>query len=190
MAREVRHVGAPAKGLAIRVIMYLIWQCACSRPQSHHTHRETWRALQPRQRGSALPISTLGPAFLTTWRLLTSTHCPAQPAHRQQPHTARAPAEHRSPIESWPFPRLPPHPPPLEHASPRSKDPTGSVVPSSALRSCCKVTGYALPAQEAPPKSAIPPKPVRSDSAHAYRMVPEAWAPNHYSYAMDTVKDG
>ena len=114
----------------------------------------------------------------------------AQPGHRQQPHTARAPAGHRSPIESWPFPRLPPHPPPLEHASPRSRVPTGSVVPSSALRSCCKVTGYALPAREAPPKSAIPPKPASSDSAHAYRMVPEAWARHHYSYAMDTVKDG
>ena len=160
------------------------------RPQSHHTHRETHRALQPRQRGSGLPISTLEPAFLTTCRLPAGTDRPAEPAHPQQPHTARAPAGHRSPIESWPFPRLPAHPPPLEHASPRSRVPTGSVVPSSVLRSCCEVTGYALPAREAPPKSAIPPKPASSDSAHAYRMVPEVWALHHYSYAMDTVKDG
>ena len=100
MTREVRHVGAPAKGLAIRVIMYLIWQCACSKPQSHHTHRETWHALQPRQRSSALPMSTLGATFPTTCRLLTSTHCTAEPGHRQQPHTARAPAGHGSPTET------------------------------------------------------------------------------------------
>ena len=70
------------------------------RPQSHHTHRETHRALQPRQPRFTLPISTLGPAFLTTCRLLAGTDHPAQPAHAQQPHTARAPAGRRSPTKS------------------------------------------------------------------------------------------
>ena len=69
------------------------------RPQSHHTHRETHRALQPRQRGSALPISTLSPAFLTACWLPVGTDHPAQPAHPQQPHTPRAPAGHRSPTK-------------------------------------------------------------------------------------------
>ena len=75
-----------------RISMYLICKRAWRRPQSHHTHRETHRALQPRQPRFTLPISTLGPAFLTTCRLLAGTDRPAQPAHAQQPHTARAPA--------------------------------------------------------------------------------------------------
>ena len=90
--RGVWLVGAPAEGLAIQITMYLIWQRACHRLQSHHTHRETHRALQPRQPRFTLPISTLDPAFLTTCRLLAGTDRPAQPAHAQQPHTARAPA--------------------------------------------------------------------------------------------------
>ena len=85
-------MGALAEGLAIQITMYLIWQRACHRLQSHHTHRETHRALQPRQPRFTLPISTLDPAFLTTCRLLAGTDRPAQPAHAQQPHTARAPA--------------------------------------------------------------------------------------------------
>jgi len=83
------------------------------RPQSHHTHRETHRALQPRQRRSALPISTLSPAFLTTCWLPVGTDHPAQPAHPQQPHTARAPAGHRSPTK-----------PTLSTASKDAKHPT------------------------------------------------------------------
>ena len=80
--------------------MYLIWKHAWRRPQSHHMHRETHRALQPRQPRFTLPISTLGPAFLTTCRLLAGTDRPAQPAHAQQPHMARAPAGRHSPTKS------------------------------------------------------------------------------------------
>ena len=69
------------------------------RPQSHHTCRETRRALQPRQRGSALPIGTLGPAFLPTCRLPAGTDRPAEPPHPQQPHTSHAPAGRRSPTK-------------------------------------------------------------------------------------------
>ena len=93
-------MGVLAEGLAIQITMHLIWQRACHRLHSHHTHRETHRALQPRQPRFTLPISTLDPAFLTTCRLLAGTDRPAQPAHPQQPHTARAPAGRRSPTKS------------------------------------------------------------------------------------------
>ena len=129
-------MGAPADGLAIQITMYLIWQRACHRPQNHHTHRETHRALQPRQRGSALPISTLDPAFLTTCRLPAGTDRPAQPAHLQQPHTARAPAGRHSPTGSRGFRPLVRHPPPLEPPSPRTRVPAGSVKATGALKSC------------------------------------------------------
>ena len=108
------------------------------RPQSHHTHRETHRALQPRQPRFTLPISTLGPAFLTICRLLAGTDRPAQPAHPQQPHTARAPAGRRSPTGSWAFPLLNHHAPPLEHARPSLRVPTGSAVATGGLRSRSK----------------------------------------------------
>ena len=183
-------MGALAVGVAIQITMYLIWQRAFHRPQSHHTHRETHRALQPRQPRFTLPISTLDPAFLTTCRLLAGTDRPAQPAHPQQPHTARAPAGRHSPTESRGFRPLNHHPPPLQPPSPRPRVPTGSAVPRSTPRSCSKATRYALPAREAPPKSAIPPKPRRSDSTHAYRVEGEACARRNYTYAMDTVKDG
>jgi hypothetical protein len=144
----------------------------------------------PTQPGFALPISALAPAFLTTCRLLAGTDRPAQPAHPQQPHTARAPAGRHSPTESRGFRPLNHHPPPLQPPSPRPRVPTGSAVPRSTPRSCSKATRYALPAREAPPKSAIPPKPRRSDSTHAYRVEGEACARRNYTYAMDTVKDG
>ena len=160
------------------------------RPHSHHTHRETHRALQPRQQGSALPISTLDAAFLTTCRLPVGTDRPAQPAHPQQPHTARAPAGHRSPTGSWAFLPLDHHPPPLLHSSRGPRDPAGSAVLTDALRSPSSAAQPCISAREAPPKSAIPPKPARSDSTHAYRLEAEACAPHHYTYAMDTVKDG
>jgi len=157
-------VGVPAEGLANRITMCLIWQLACHRPQSHHTHRETHRALQPRQRGSALPISTLDPTFLTTCRLLAGTHRPAQPAHPQQPHTARAPAGRRSPTGSWAFRPLNGHPPPLQHASPRPRVRASSAVPSSPLKSFSSATQHSISAREARRKSAIrrrspPPTP-------------------------------
>jgi len=100
MVRKVRRVGAPADGLAIRVNMYFIWQCAVSRPQSHHTCRETHRALQPRQPRFAQPHSTLRPTFSAAYRLPAGTHDAAQPTRHQQPHLARAPAGHRSPNRS------------------------------------------------------------------------------------------
>ena len=131
-------MGALAEGLAIQITMYLIWQRACHRLQSHHTHRETHRALQPRQPRFTLPISTLGPTFLTTCRLPAGTDRPAQPAHPHQPHTARAPAGRHSPTGSWAFPLLNRHAPPLEHARPSPRVPTGSTVTTGGLRSRSK----------------------------------------------------
>ena len=160
------------------------------RPQSHHTHRETHRALQPRQPRFTLPISTLDPAFLTTCRPLAGTDRPAQPAHPQQPHTARAPAGRHSPTGSRGFRPLDHRPPPLLHSSRGPRDPTGSAVSTGALRSPSSAAQPCISAQEAPPISVIPPKPARSDSAHAYRLEAEACARHHYTYAMDTVKDG
>lgn len=157
------------------------------RPQSHHTHQETHRALQPRQPRFALPISTLAPAFLTTCRLLAGTDRPAQPAHPQQHRTARAAGRH-SPTGSWAFLPLNHRPPPLLHSS--RGHPAGSAVPTDALRSPSTAAQPCISAREAPTKSAIPRKPARSDSAHAYRVEGEACARHHYTYAMDTVKDG
>jgi hypothetical protein len=44
--------------------------------------------------------------------------------------------------------------------------------------------------REAPPESAITPKPASSDSAHAYQLEAEACARRNYTYAMYTDKDG
>jgi len=156
--------GRASRGISESDYYVLIWGCACHRPQSKHTHRETHRALQPRQRGSALPISTLDPTFLTTCRLLAGTHRPAQPAHPQQPHTARAPAGRRSPTGSWAFRPLNGHPPPLQHASPRPRVRASSAVPSSPLNSFSSATQHSISAREAWRKSAIrrrspPPTP-------------------------------
>ena len=163
-ARRVRHAGQLRRGMMKRISMCLICKRAWRRPQSHHTHRETHRALQPRQQGSALPISTLDPTFLTTCRLLAGTHRPAQPAHPQQPHTARAPAGRRSPTGSWAFRPLNGHPPPLQHASPRPRVRASSAVPSSPLNSFSSATQHSISAREAWRKSAIrrrspPPTP-------------------------------
>ena len=125
------------------------------RPQSHHTHRETHRALQPRQPRFTLPISTLDPAFLTTCRLLVGTDRPAQPAHPQQPHTARAPAGRRSPTGSWAFLPLDHRTPPLLHSSRGPRDPAGSAVPTDALRSPSTAGQPCISAREARRKSAI-----------------------------------
>ena len=180
-------MGVLAEGLAIQITMYLIWQRACHRLQSHHTHRETHRALQPRQPRFTLPISTLDPAFLTTCRLLAGTDRPAQPAHPQQPHTARAPAGRHSPTGSRGFRPLDHRPPPLLHSSRAPRDPAGSAVPTDALRSPSTAGQPCISTREAWRKSAIL---ARSDSAHAYRLEAEACARHHYTYAMDTVKDG
>ena len=160
------------------------------RPQSHHTHRETHRALQPRQPRFTLPISTLGPTFLTTCRLLAGTDRPAQPAHPQQPHTARAPAGRHSPTESRGFRPLNHRPPPLLRSSRSHRVPTGSAVPTDGPRSHSSAAQPRISPREAPPKSTFPPKLVGSDSAHAYRVEAEASAPDDYTYAMHTVKDG
>ena len=107
------------------------------RPQSHHTCRETQRTLQPPERGSALPISTLVPTFLTSCRLLVGTDRPAEPAHPQQPHSARAPAASRpgtapgpaaGPFSTLPTPPLHLNPlglgpgPPPPQLCPRGRD--------------------------------------------------------------------
>ena len=147
-------MGALAEGLAIQITMYLIWQRACHRPQSHHTHQETHRALQPRQPRFTLPISTLDPAFLTTCWLLVGTDRPAQPAHPQQPHTARAPAGRRSPTGSWAFLPLDHRTPPPLHSSRGPRDPAGSADPTDALRSPSTAGQLCISAPEAPRKSA------------------------------------
>ena len=59
-----------------------------------------------------------------------------------------------------------------------------------AARSHSSAAQPCISPREAPPKSAIPPKPVGSDSTHAYRVEAEACARPHYTYAMHTVKDG
>ena len=41
-----------------------------------------------------------------------------------------------------------------------------------------------------PVLQSLPPKPARNDFAHAYRPEAEACARHHYTYTMDTVKDG
>ena len=124
------------------------------RPQSHHTHRETHRALQPRQPRFTLPISTLDPVFLTTCRLLVGTDRPTQPAHPQQPHTARAPAGRCSPTGSWAFLPLDHRPPPLLHSSHGPRDPAGSAEPTDALRSPSTAAQPCISTREAPRKSA------------------------------------
>jgi hypothetical protein len=125
------------------------------RPQSHHTHRETHRALQPRQPRFTLPISTLDPVFLTTCRLLAGTDRPAQPAYPQQPHTARAPAGRHSPTGSRGFRPLNHRPPPLLHSSRGHRDPAGSAVPTDALRSPSTAGQPCISARQARRKSAI-----------------------------------
>ena len=104
-------MGTLAKGLAIQITMYLIRQRACHRLHSHHTHRETHHALQPRQPRFTLPISTLDPAFLTTCRLLAGTDRPAQPgspaAATYGARAGRAPLADRKPRLS---PTQPPPP--------------------------------------------------------------------------------
>ena len=125
------------------------------RPQSHHTHRETHRALQPRQPRFTLPISTLGPTFLTTCRLLAGTDRPAQPAHPQQPHTARAPAGRHSQTGSRGFRPLDHCPPPLLHSSRGPRDPAGSAVPTDALRSPSTAGQPCISTREAWRKSTI-----------------------------------
>ena len=134
------------------------------RPQSHHMHQETHRALQPRQPRFTLPISTLDPAFLPTCRLLAGTDRPAQPAHPQQPHTARAPAGRHSPTGSRGFRPLNHRPPPLLHSSRAPRDPAGSAVPADALRSPSTAAHPCISTREAPRKSATrrrspPPTP-------------------------------
>jgi len=173
-----------------RISMYLICKRAWRRPQSHHTHRETHRALQPRQPRFTLPISTLGPAFPSTCRLLAGTDRPAQPAHAQQPHTGRAPAGRHSPTRSRGFRPLNHRPPPLLHSSRSPRVPTGSAVPTDGPRSPSSAAQPCISPREAPPKSAFPPKPATSDSAHAYRPEAEACARAHYTCAMHTVKHG
>ena len=138
-----------------RISMYLIWKHAWRRPQSHHMHRETHRALQPRQPRFTLPISTLDPAFLTTCRLLAGTDRPAQPAHAQQPHMARAPAGRHSPTGSWAFLPLNHRLPPLLHSSRGPRDPAGSAVPTDALRSPSTAGQPCISTREAWRKSAI-----------------------------------
>ena len=170
--------------------MHLITQQHLQQVAEHTNTPTSSRRVAPTQQGSSLPINTLGPTFSTTCRLPATTHCPAQPAHPQQPHTARAPAGRRSPTGSWAFLPLNHRPPPLLHSSRGPRDPTGSAVLTGALRSPSSAAQPCISAREAPPKSAIPPKPARSDSAHAYRLEAEACAPDHYTYAMDTVKDG
>ena len=125
------------------------------RPQSHHTHRETHRALQPRQPRFTLPISTLGPAFLTTCRLLAGTDRPAQPAHAQQPHTGRAPAGRHSPTRSRGFRPLNHRPPPLLHSSRSPRVPTGSTVPTDGPRRPSSAAQPCISTWEAWRKSAI-----------------------------------
>jgi hypothetical protein len=143
------------------------------RPQSHHTHRETHRTLQPRHRGSALPISTLAPAFSTTCRLPASTHRPAQPAHPQQAHTARTPATHHSPTGRWAFPPHDGHPPPLQHAGPPPRIHAGLAEPSSPLKSCSSAGQPCISAAKAPPKSATrrrsPPPTPQTCTRHTKR---------------------
>ena len=182
-------MGAPADGLAIQITMYLIWQRACHRLQSHHTHRETHRALQPRQPRFTLPISTLDPAFLTTCRLLAGTDRPAQPAHPQQPHTARAPAGRRSPTGSWAFPLLNRHAPPLEHARPSLRVPTGSAVPTGGLRSRSK-TQKAL---HLSPGSAARIRFPTTDRKHRLvrldRRFQKEHSSRHYAYLIGTAQN-
>ena len=157
--------------------------------QPTNTQASATRAT-PTQPGFAQPHNSPRPAFSTACRLPAGTQRAARPTRHQQPQLARAPAGRHSPTGGRGFRPLNHHPPPVQPPSPRPRVPTGSAVPRSTPRSCSKATGYALPAREAPPKSAIPRKPARSDSAHAYRVEAEACAPDHYTYAMDTVKDG
>ena len=182
-------MGTLAKGLAIQITMYLIWQRACHRLQSHHTHRETHRALQPRQPRFTLPISTLGPTFLTTCRLLAGTDRPAQPAHPQQPHTARAPAGRRSPTGSWAFLPLNHHAPPLEHARPSLRVPTGSAVTTGGLRSRSK-TQKAL---HLSPGSATRIRFPTTDRKHRLvrldRRFQKEHSSRHYPYLIGTVQN-
>ena len=127
-----------------------------------------------------------------------SNYLPAAGGHRP-PSTASSPAaatygaragRRCSPTGSWAFLPLDHRPAPLLHSSRGPRDPAGSAVPTDALRSPSTAAQPCISAQEAPPKSAIPRKPARSDSAHAYRLEGEACARDHYTYAMDTVKDG
>ena len=172
-ANEWRDGGVVAEHKYTRIVSIYYVGVATEATEPPHAPRNPSRASATTTR--LWPADQHPRTRVSNYLLAACGHRPRSTASSPTAATyARAPAGHRSPIESWPFPRLPPQPPPLEHASPRSRVPTGSVVPSSALRSCCKVTGYALPARQAPPKSAIPPKPASSDSAHAYRMVPEA----------------
>ena len=116
--------------------MHLIMQQHLQQVAEHTNTPTSSRRVAPTQQGSSLPINTLGPTFSTTCRLPATTHCPAQPAHPQQPHTARAPAGRHPPTGSWPFSPLNGHPPPLHRASPQPRVHAGSAELSSAPRSC------------------------------------------------------
>ena len=144
----------------------------------------------PTQPGFAQPHSRPRPAFSNACRLLASTHGAAQPPRRLQPRLARAPAGHRSPIERGSFRPLNHRPPPLLRSSRSHRVPTGSAVPTDGPRSHSSAAQPCISPREAPPKSAIPPKPAGSDSAHAYRVEAEASPRDDYTYAMHTVKDG
>ena len=109
--------------------------CEAAEPTNTPTNATRSTHTQPR---SAQPHSSQRPAFSTACRLPAGTHGAAQPARRQQPRTARAPAGRRSPTGSWAFPLLNRHPPPLEHARPSFRVPTGSAVPTGGLRSRSK----------------------------------------------------
>ena len=144
----------------------------------------------PTQPGFAQPQSHLRPAFPACWWVPSGTDHAAQPTRHQQPPTARAPAGRHSPTMSRGFRPLNHRPPPLLRSSRSHRVPTGSAVPTDGPRSHSSATQPCISPRKAPPKSAFPPKPVGSDSTHAYRVEAEACAPHHYTYAMHTVKDG
>ena len=68
--------------------------------------------------------------------------------------------------------------------------PTDCAATRSSPSTHHSTAQLSISATEAPPKSGIPPKPTRSDSAHPYGLVAEAYAGNDYTYAIDTVKTG
>ena len=169
------------------VITMAMRLCEAAEPTNTPTNATRATHTQP---GFAQPHSSQRPAFPACWWLPSGTDHAAQPTRRQQPPTARAPAGRHSPTMSRSFRPLNHRPPPLLRSSRSPRVPTGSAVPTDGPRSHSSAAQPCISPREAPPKSAFPPKPAGSDSTHAYRVETEASAPDHYTYAMHTVKDG
>lgn len=146
LARGECERGAYGPGTIHKEPPTLVWLCCLWEAAEPTYTRASATCATRTQPGFAQPHSTLRTTFVSTRWLPAGTHDAAQPAHRQQQHTARAPAARRPDSTrrpaAGPFPTLPP--PPLHlntlrlgpWASPPRLCPRGRNAATSSSKKC------------------------------------------------------